>query len=114
MSSWHGLSDRHMGIIQSVFAPFADRIEKIALFGSRATGAYRNNSDIDMVVHGDIDEKDIARLGAVFGDSSLPFAVDVKAYNSMRYQPLKQHIDAKAKVLLTQRQLKNYAKRESG
>jgi hypothetical protein len=37
----HGLSERHIGIIRAILAPYADRIERVDLFGSRATGAYR-------------------------------------------------------------------------
>lgn len=42
----HGLNQQQVDLIIAIFRPYAEQIEKICLFGSRATGAYRPNSDI--------------------------------------------------------------------
>ncbi len=104
MSS-HGLSDQHLTIIKQVFAPYAERIEKVGLFGSRATGKYRDNSDIDMVIYGDLTEAEIDRLHTMFEESLLPYRVDVNAYDLVEYTPLKAHIDATMQPLFHGREV---------
>ena len=94
----HGLTLRQIGIIKEILAPYSSRITRVDLFGSRAVGNYDEHSDIDMVLHGNVDEKTIDRLWTLFHESSLPYKVDVKHYESIKYSPLKRHID---KVCLT-------------
>jgi uncharacterized protein len=51
---------------------------KIALFGSRAQGKARNNSDIDLAVSVDISKKNlIGKLREEIENSIIPFTVDV-------------------------------------
>ena len=80
-------------------------VESVSLFGSRATGTYKSNSDIDLVLYGDIDSASIDRLWTLFHESSLPYKVDITAYQLTNYPPLKAHIDSLAKVLFTQAEL---------
>lgn len=42
-----GLSDENILKIRNVFAKFAE-VEKVIIYGSRAKGNYRYNSDIDL------------------------------------------------------------------
>lgn len=99
------LNNSQLSIIKSILSPFASSIEKVGLFGSRATGAARENSDIDMVLYGDISEAEIRRIYTLFLESSLPVKVDVVAYNLVAYKPLKEHIDEKMKTLFTKQDL---------
>jgi uncharacterized protein len=103
--SMHGLSLHYISIIKEVLQPFVSRISKVGLFGSRATGVYRSNSDIDMVVYGEITAEDIDRLHSLFEESLLPFRVDIQAYNLLNYPPLKAHIDAHMLLLLESKDL---------
>jgi predicted nucleotidyltransferase len=102
----HGLTDRHIGIIRAILAPYADRIERVDLYGSRATGAYRAESDIDMVLHGTLDEPAIGRIRTLLDDSLLPYKIDLCAYDLIAYPPLRAQIDQVAKTLLTQADLR--------
>jgi uncharacterized protein len=102
----HGLSDRHVDIIRGILAPYADRVTRVDLFGSRATGAYRPESDIDMVVHGTLDEAAIGHVRTLLDESLLPYKIDLCAYDLIAYPPLRAHIDAVAKTLLTQADLR--------
>ena len=43
----YGLSDRTLQKIRDVFSHYPE-VEKAILYGSRATGDYRNGSDIDL------------------------------------------------------------------
>lgn len=92
--SKHGLTYQYLDIIKSILSHFSDKIDTVGLFGSRAQGTYRDNSDIDMVLYGDkITDDDINRLHTLFDDSNLPYKIDINAYHLIAYNPLKRHID---------------------
>ena len=89
----HGLSPRQLATIRRILEPWADRITAIEVFGSRATGAYRPNSDLDLLLHGDLDQRAIDRFWTLFHESNLPFAVDVTSYDLTIHEPLREHMD---------------------
>jgi predicted nucleotidyltransferase len=93
------MSERDRAIVRSVLAPFADRIDRVGVFGSRALGTARPASDIDLVLWGDIDSRALARLGTLFGESSLAVSVDVILYGPELAAALRRHIDRVAKTL---------------
>lgn len=94
MISNNGLTITQKKIIKEILQPFTNQIDMVGLFGSRATGLYRDNSDIDMVIYGDFKEEDANRLWTLFDASSLPLKVDVHIYSLITYPPLKYHIDS--------------------
>ena len=89
----HGLSPRQLATVRRILEPWADRITAVDVFGSRATGAYRPNSDLDLLLHGDLDERAIDRLWTLFHESELPFAVDVTSYDLTTHEPLREYMD---------------------
>ena len=89
----HGLSARHLAAIRRILEPWANRITAVEVFGSRATGAFRPNSDLDLLLHGDLDHRAIDRLWTLFHESNLPFAVDVTSYDLTTHEPLREHMD---------------------
>jgi predicted nucleotidyltransferase len=101
-----GLSIKDRDCLRSVLAEFADKIDQVALFGSRATGLARANSDIDLVVYGRLTEGDVDRLWTLFDESSISVSVDIVAYDDRLYPPLRQHIDRTSKVLFNAQQLR--------
>ena len=103
----HGLCKEELESIRAVLANFADEITQVDLFGSRATGNYRANSDVDLVVHGDVNETTIDRLWTLFNESNLPFSVDVASYEGMTYRPLKEHVDAVGQCLFTAQEIRD-------
>jgi predicted nucleotidyltransferase len=46
----HGLTASQLAALRSALAPHANRIERVDLFGSRATGHARRASDIDLAI----------------------------------------------------------------
>lgn len=100
------LSDWDRDWLRTILADFGDRIDEIALFGSRATGTARANSDIDLVIYGRLDEADVDRLWTLFDDSPISVSVDVIAYDRELYPPLRRHIDRTRQVLFTNEQLR--------
>lgn len=101
----HGLSPPQLAEIARILAPFAEWIDSVALFGSRATGAFRANSDIDLVIHGPLSEAALDRLWTLFDASTLPLKVDVLAYDRIAAPALKAHIDAVGQPLFTREDL---------
>ena len=102
-----GLSRLQRCTLQSILALFAHDIERVDVFGSRATGTHRPNSDLDLVLHGPINSTAIDHLWTRFQESNLPFSVDIKNYRDIHYAPLKAHMDRVCKTLFTQQDLKN-------
>jgi predicted nucleotidyltransferase len=103
------LSDRDRAIVRSVLSPFADRIDRVGVFGSRALGSARPASDIDLVLWGDLDAGTLARLATLFGESSLAVSVDVIRHSPELAAALRRHIDRAAKTLFTRDDLRAQA-----
>jgi len=89
----HGLTPAQLDRIKEILAPFAERLDRVVLFGSRASGTYRPSSDIDLALYGQIEEKDVDRLHSLFMESNLPVRVDVVKYQTINSVALKQHIE---------------------
>lgn len=103
--SIHGLPEHALEEIRGILKPYATSIESVGVFGSRATGRMRPDSDIDLVIHGSIDQKTVDRLWTIFSESTLAWPVDIVAYNHVTYEPFKQHINAVAIPLFTHEDL---------
>ena len=121
------LDVRCTGILRGVLSEFAHTIERVAVFGSYATGKARDNSDIDLVIYGSLSTAEIDRLWTLFDESDLAvpivsvslglpavfmFGTDQRkarpqrirllhgvAYDDDLYPPLKRHIDTIARPL---------------
>lgn len=69
-------------------------IETAIIFGSRAKGNYKNGSDIDIALKGDISLMTIADCKFKLNEESvLPYMFDVLDYNTLKNEELKAHID---------------------
>lgn len=101
----HCLTEQQLSVIKNIIAPYADKIDKVGLFGSRATGNFRENSDIDIALYGELDDLDVRRIWTLFDESNLAIKVDINAYNLIAYPPLKEHIDKNVKILFTKQDL---------
>ena len=87
-----GLTEQQLQTIRDILRPWAHKITRVGLFGSRATGNHRPYSDIDLILYGEVGEGDIDRLHTLFEESSLPMEVDVNAWDLIVYPPLKAHV----------------------
>ncbi len=101
----HGLSRRRLDCLRAILAPFAAGIERVVLFGSRASGQYRPDSDIDIALYGPVEEKTVDRLHTLFMDSPLPLKVDIQAYSHITNPLLRRHIDTAGRTLFTHEDL---------
>lgn len=87
-----GLSEETIKLILGVFVEFP-QIEKAVVYGSRAKGNYKNGSDIDICLFGEINLPLLQRIETKLDDLLLPYAVDLTVYNNIQNQDLKEHID---------------------
>ena len=95
------LTERERAIVSSVLRGFADRIDRVTVFGSRALGRARPASDIDLAIHGALDGAALARLWSLFDRSGLAVTTDLVHYEALGDVPLRRHIDRYGKTLFT-------------
>lgn len=102
----YGLSEEVIKGIQSVLRKY-QKVEKTVLYGSRAKGNYRPNSDIDLTLFGN--ELDLAtkfKIETDLDDLLLPYKIDLSVFHSIENLDLIDHINRRGaryifKVLLS-------------
>lgn len=93
-----GLGPESLELIRHIFHGHPE-VHEVKIFGSRAMGRFDNHSDVDLALWGDLNQGLIARILGELDELPLPYNFDVKAYESIRHEPLKRHIDKFGKVL---------------
>ena len=68
-------------------------VAEARLFGSRAKGTAKPESDIDIALFGELDEFAAESVASDLEELPLPYRFDVKAYGRIRSKELKEHID---------------------
>ncbi|TAD90028.1 MAG: nucleotidyltransferase domain-containing protein [Alphaproteobacteria bacterium] len=96
----HGLSADDLAILRTTLAPYRDRLTRIALYGSRATGRWRPWSDIDLLLDSPLTDTEAAAIRLALEDSLLPVTVDVTLYRTIIGTGLQDHIDTAARELV--------------
>lgn len=93
-----GLKEEHIAAIHQCFTHYP-AIEKIIIYGSRATENYRYNSDIDLVI---IDQNmsypDLLKLENEIDDLMLPYKMDLSLKRNIRNSDLLTHIERAGKT----------------
>lgn len=95
-----GLTEHALQLVRAVFARHA-AIAEVRVFGSRAKGSHRPESDIDLALFGRIDPKLLAAVAGELDELPLPYRFDVQAYSSIVNSALREHIDRVGQVLFT-------------
>lgn len=88
----YGLSEINGKRIIDVLSRFSE-VQEAVLFGSRAKGNYSRGSDIDIAVKGTISKDGLSALLVAFGETVLPYFVDIVVYGHIKNLALKEHID---------------------
>ncbi len=87
-----GLNSVTQEKISKVFS-LHPRIERVLLYGSRAMGKFRMNSDIDLALAGaDLTTTDLLKIKSEIDDLLLPYQVDVLLLQQIDHEPLREHI----------------------
>lgn len=87
-----GLDVRARTLLRDVLRRYP-RVSDARVFGSRAMGNYRPESDVDLALYGEVDEQLAARIAGELDELPLPYSFDVCAYPCLRPGPLREHID---------------------
>ena len=69
----------HLRIVHDVLARHLPDGVRVWVFGSRATWATKDSSDLDLALEGDtqVPARSLSAMESAFEDSDLPYAVDV-------------------------------------
>ena len=95
----YGLRDGDMAFMRHAFET-VPAIDKVILYGSRASGLYKNGSDIDLALIGNVTKQDISKiLQALESGSPALLSYDIIAYSSINNAALKRQVDINAKVI---------------
>ena len=75
------------------------KVSAAVLYGSRAKGTQRPESDIDLAIDGEVDDLQASAIAAEMDDLPLPHRFDVKAYPSIQSDALRDDIRAAGIVI---------------
>jgi len=75
-----------------------ENIEKVVIYGSRAKGNYKEGSDIDFTLFGELNYDDLLKLKIEFEESSIPYLIDISIYNDLKSVSLLEHINRVGKI----------------
>jgi len=92
-----GLPDKTVNLINGIFSNYPG-IEKAIIYGSRARGDYRNGSDIDLSLIGDISERDKGRIWGLIDDLPIPYMCDLSILKNIKNENLVEHIERVGQV----------------
>jgi uncharacterized protein len=87
-----GLDVAELSQLQTLFSSYPE-ISKVILFGSRAKGTARKNSDIDLAVDGLESPLKIESLAMELDELPLPYRFDLQAIITIKNRSLLEHID---------------------
>ncbi|MBN2728193.1 MAG: nucleotidyltransferase domain-containing protein [Bacteroidales bacterium] len=92
-----GLEPENIEAINSIFESFP-KIEKVIIYGSRAKGNFRHNSDIDLSIAGEVSEKELLSIKDKLDTLNLIFIIDISILSEIRSKDLIEHINRVGKV----------------
>ncbi len=92
-----GLYPNSYKIILSIFQKH-ENIEKVIIYGSRAKGNYKEGSDIDFTLFGNLNYDDILKLKHEFEESTIPYLIDISIFSDLQSESLIDHINRVGKI----------------
>ncbi len=87
-----GLQQKDITAINQCFEQFS-QIEQVIIYGSRAKGNYKNGSDIDLTIIGNLDYRNLLKLENNIDDLLLPYKIDISLFNKINSTELIEHIN---------------------
>jgi predicted nucleotidyltransferase len=76
------------------------QLEKVVLYGSRAKGTFKPNSDIDITIIGSqLNLSNLQQIETELDDLLLPYKIDISIYHHITNPDLIEHIARVGKVL---------------
>ena len=89
----YGLSLEHINRIKNIFISKSE-IEEVLLYGSRAKGNYKPNSDIDLTIKVNKVTPDLLnKISIQLDDLFLPYTFDISLYDQIKNDDILEHIN---------------------
>jgi predicted nucleotidyltransferase len=108
----YGLKQIEMDKIQVVISKHPS-VEKVIIYGSRAKGNNRPNSDIDFALVGNnINLSEQFNIENQLDDLLLPYKIDVAIYHKITNTDLIEHIDRRGKIFYKKSDVQTKYKRK--
>ena len=96
-----GLKESTISQMQAVFSNYPC-IDKAVIYGSRATGNYRNGSDIDITLLGEqLTYEQLNRIETQLDDLMLIYSIDLSLFKCIDSPDLIEHINRVGQVFYT-------------
>ncbi len=102
----YGLSDTTIMKIQELFLEYP-KLQKASLYGSRAMGKYRNGSDIDLTLVGNIFRRDLLNIEWKLDDLMLPYMIDLSRIIDINNPDLLDHIERRGEIFYERNKMLN-------
>jgi predicted nucleotidyltransferase len=93
----YGLSSHTIQKITKVFKS-NPTIHEAVIFGSRAMGNYREGSDIDITLKGNLTFDNLIRIESQLDDEMLPYKMDLSIFENIKDEDLISHINRVGKI----------------
>jgi predicted nucleotidyltransferase len=87
-----GLSEATINLIIGVLQSYPE-VEKATIYGSRATGTFKNGSDIDLTLEGQkLTGDTLAKIASDLDDLPIPYTVDLSIFATLDNEDLRIQI----------------------
>ena len=87
-----GLPDAQIEKIIEVFSKYQE-VESAIVFGSRAKGNYKYNSDIDIAIKGDVSLTLMNDISIELDELDMPLKIDLIIFNNIDNQELIEYVE---------------------
>lgn len=98
-TNMYGLKKQTFYNLICVFRNYADIIERVILFGSRARGDYKETSDIDIAIKFRSHNEQLYRIQDDLAEANIIYTVDAIDYEKITNEKLKSYIDLEGKTI---------------
>jgi uncharacterized protein len=102
MNSAFGLEEKTIEKINSVFSLFPE-VEQVIIFGSRVKGNFKEGSDIDLTVKGEVAHNRLNEINIMLDDLSLPYIIETILFNNIDNEDLIEHIKRAGEIFYQRR-----------
>ncbi|WP_188151612.1 nucleotidyltransferase domain-containing protein [Teredinibacter waterburyi] len=76
----------------SIFNRYSS-VEQVKLYGSRAKGTFRNGSDVDLTIIGNVNHNELLEIEGLIDDLLTPYTYDLSLFSEIENNDLLQHIE---------------------
>jgi len=95
----YGLKESDIAILQEIGKNHPG-IKRIIIFGSRARGNYKNASDVDLAIEGDLSPADIWKISGLLNDEApTPYFFDVVHFDNLSGRGFKERLEGEGSVV---------------